>query len=74
MPRFLLLVLILTLLAGCFGGRVPQFAPRRTPTAEHLTAKTTEECRSCHEIGGLRRHSIKDDCFHCHHICRECSP
>lgn len=72
MPRIILALLIGTLLAGCLGKRVPQFAPRRSPTPEHLAAIKSEDCRSCHDITPLRHHSASDDCFRCHHICREC--
>lgn len=73
MLRFFLALLIFTLLAGCFGKRVPEFAPRRSPTPEHLAAIKSEDCRSCHDLQPLRHHSIQDDCLRCHHICRECS-
>lgn len=72
MPRLLPALLILFLLAGCLGKRVAEFAPRRTPTPEHLAATTTGDCLSCHDRKPLRHHSLKDDCFRCHHICREC--
>lgn len=73
MLRLLLTLLLITLLAGCLGKRVPQFAPRRSPTPEHLAATRSEDCRSCHDIKPLRHHSAGDDCFSCHKICRECS-
>lgn len=72
MARFFLLSLTMALLSGCLVERVPQFAPRRTPTAEHLAAVSTGDCRSCHDVKEQRKHSVKDNCFDCHKICREC--
>jgi len=72
MQRLLLVLLHITLLAGCLVERVPQYAPRRSPTADHLAATKAEDCRSCHDVTTQRKHSLKDDCLRCHKICREC--
>lgn len=72
MLRLLFSLLLITLLAGCLVERVPQYAPRRSPTADHLAATRAEDCRSCHAVTTLRNHSVKDDCLRCHKICREC--
>jgi len=74
MLRLLLTLLIITILAGCLWKRVPQFAPRRSPTPEHLAATKSADCCSCHDVTVLRQHAAMDDCFNCHHLCRECSP
>lgn len=74
MLRLLLPFLFIILLASCMVDRVPQYAPRRAPTEDHLAATRTEDCRSCHDVNSLRKHAAKDDCFRCHHICRECTP
>lgn len=72
MLRLLMAVMIMILLAGCFGKRVPQFAPRQTPSPEHLAAAKNDDCRSCHDLKPLRHHSPQDDCLRCHHLCKEC--
>ena len=46
--------------------------PAMPPDTPHASAKTTDECKTCHSEGGLsplkKEHPPKDQCFECHRL------
>lgn len=70
MKRVAVLILSAGLLAGCVH-RINIYSPRRPNTEAHREAKTPSDCLGCHEVKGIRYHSVKDDCLRCHAICWE---
>ena len=68
---FLFFLLFFLILVGC-EARVALYAPRRTPTAEHLKAETSSACRDCHATANLVQHKADDDCLSCHKLCKGC--
>lgn len=71
MKQAAVFLLVLLLVAGCVH-RVAVYSPRRSNTEEHRNAKSIGDCLGCHDVTKLRYHSIEDDCFRCHKLCRGC--
>ena len=71
MNRAVALLLVLLTVAGCVH-RVAVYSPRRSDTEAHRNAKSVSDCLGCHDVSQRRHHSIEDDCFSCHKLCRGC--
>ncbi len=61
-----IVIVVLALYLLSLTGKKPPAIP---PDAQHVAAKTIEDCKGCHAPGKvypLKVHPPKDQCFECH--------